>query len=315
MSSPKNISVAVATYNRAQIIPETLGHILGQTFPPSEIVIVDDGSTDGTREAVEAISKDIVYVRNENAGPGAALKRAIELCSNEWIALCDDDDRWRPEHLARRVKLLNKYPEADYTFSNFTSFGPDARVDYNAFSDIPPDWLDGFPHPDDEGFQLLGRDLLGTFLKLNPVFPTSTCFSRELYEKCGGIDPKFSRLGCWDAHFTWRLVLHGNTACDHNITVETRRHAGSFSRLKSRVYVQRSEMIQTSWKDGWIPDKYFPQITQSILDSIIEASWWAWHEKDHQFLREISRKTSITDFPLPLKLRILYSRLIAPRIK
>jgi hypothetical protein len=74
-------------------------------------------------------------------------------------------------------------------------------------------------------------------------------------------------------------------------------------------------MIQTSWKDGWIPEKYFPQVMQSILDSIIEASWWAWYEKDHKFLREISRNTSIKDFPLPLKLRILYSRLIAPWIK
>ena len=312
MNAAKKISVAIATYNRAHILPETLGYILGQTHSPSEVIVVDDGSTDETREVIESISKDIIYLKIENRGPGSALKTAIELCSNEWIATCDDDDRWRPDHLERRVKLLNKYPEADYTFSNHTSFGPDALKDFNSFSTVPPDWLENFPNPDNDGFQLLGRNLLRQFLKYNPVFPTSTCFSRALYKKCGGIDPKFSRLGCWDAHFTWRLVLHGNTACDHAPTVSTRRHAGSFSRKKSTVYVQRAEMLNESRNDGWLPKSLDSQITQSILDSMVEASWWAWYERDFEALLKIAGNSSFKDYPTALKLRIIYSRMFSP---
>ncbi|MDE2370303.1 MAG: glycosyltransferase [Burkholderiales bacterium] len=311
MSNDRKISVAIATYNRAHIIPETLGCILGQAYPPSEIVIVDDGSSDGTREAIEAVSKDIVYIKIENCGPGTALKKAIERCSNEWIALCDDDDRWRPEHLSRRVRLLDAYPEVDYTFSNFSSFGPDSRPNYDAFADIPPGWMKSFPKPDADGFQDLGHDLLGPFLRNNPVFPTSTCFSRELYERCGGIDPQFSRLGCWDAHLTWRFVLHGRVACDHRITVETRRHGGSFSRKKSRVYTQRAEMLRQAWRDGWIPPKYGSDIEQAIVDSNIEAAQWAWNEKDHRYFREIASKSSIRTFPRALQLRLIYSWLMS----
>jgi len=315
MSKDKKISVAIATYNREHILPETLGYILGQTHAPAEVVVVDDGSTDGTREAVEAVSKNIIYVKIENTGPGAALKTAIERCTNDWIATCDDDDRWRPDHLERRVRLLNKYPEVDYTFSNFTSFGPNALNDFNEFSGIPTNWLEGFPNPDNDGFQHLGRNLFRQFLEYNPVFPTSTCYSRELYKRCGGIDPKFSRLGCWDAHFTWRLVMHGNVACDHAITVETRRHGVNFSRNRSVVSLQRAQMIKESWNDGWIPREFEKDISNAIKDAEITASWWAWNEKDHAQLLRIASSTSIKDFPARLRLRMLYSRLIAPWLK
>ena len=305
----RKISVAVATYNRAHIVPETLRYILDQTYPPAEIVVVDDGSSDGTREAVTSIDNRIVYKRIENSGPGIALKTAIEATSNEWVALCDDDDKWRPNHLERRMMLLDRFAGADYSFSNFTSFGPDAHENFDQFASMPPDWWVDFSPIDSDGFQWLGGNLFPKFLAKNPVFPTSVCFSRKLYDACGGIDPKFSRLGCWDAHFTWRCVLAGQVACDRHITVETRKHGGNFSKKRSRVMLERALMLNTAWEDGWIPRDYNEVVSQAALASKIEALGWAWREADYVAMRSLWQELQSTQVPHDLKLRAMLAHL------
>lgn len=305
----RKVSVAIATYNRAHIIAETLGYILGQTYPPTEIVVVDDGSTDETRDVITSLDKSIVYKRIENSGPGIALKTAIEATSNDWIALCDDDDRWRPDHLERRMALLDRFEDVDYTFSNFTSFGPDAKAGFDQFAAMPANWWSEFDAPDSDGFQRLGRGLLLKFLTKNPVFPTSVCFSRKLYQISGGIDPKFSRFGCWDAHFTWRCVLAGQVACDRHITVETRKHGGNFSRKRSRVMLERAAMLGAAWEDGWIPMAYEGAVSEAALASKIEALHWAWHEGDYAGMRRIWGELQSANVPRSLQWRAMLAYL------
>ena len=311
-STDKNISVAIATYNRAHIVTDTLGHILNQTRPPNEIVVVDDGSTDDTQAVVENLDPRIRYIKVQNGGPGAALKIAIEHCAGDWITVCDDDDKWRPDHLERRLKLLDTFPEADFTFSNFTSFGPDARPGFNQFEAMPQAWWDDFAAANEEGFQWLGKDLLGKFLDFNPVFPTSICFSRSLYARCGGIDPQYSRLGCWDAHFIWRCVLHGSVACDRKITVETRKHGANFSKKRSRVCLERVQMLESAWHAGWIPVTVKANIFRAIHSSLIEGAWHAWNEKDYPFFFDAVRQIPSQELPRGLKLRALFARLPGP---
>ena len=285
-------SVAVATYNRSDIIGETIGHILGQTFPPVEVVVVDDGSSDATEAAVAAVADDRVkYHRIENKGPGTALGTAIDLCTAPWITICDDDDRWRPFHLERRSALLKRYPEADFTFSDFTAFGPGARPGYSHFSKVPDEWWNAFPPPDKDGFQWLGSDLLPFFLRRNPVFPFTACISRDLWRRSGGVEDKFSRFGCWDAHMTWRLALHGTIACDHTITAERREHATNFSKKRSRVSLERIAMLQASIEDGLIPAQYAEVVTEQIWRSHHSAARYAWDEHDYASLRQILGKT------------------------
>jgi glycosyltransferase involved in cell wall biosynthesis len=312
----RRISVAIATYNRAHILPETLSYILCQTAPADEIVIVDDGSSDNTPDVVKAHPGPIRYLRIDNAGPGAALKTAIEACSSEWIAMCDDDDQWLPDHLERRHQMLNRFPEVDYSFSNFTSFGPGAQAGFDEFANIPARWWPREQMNEAGDYCHLGRGLFRQFLDYNPVFPTSVCLKRALYDAMGGIDAQFSRLGCWDAHFTWRSVLHGEVACDRRITVSTRKHVNNFSRKRSHVNLQRADMLGQAWADGWIPAPYRADVERALTEANLRAARWAWMDRDYDTFDTALARVAPGQIPVSLRARRVFAKgqlLLRPR--
>src|SRR5208283_692918 len=107
-------------YNRAYIVREAIESALAQSFHDFEIVIVDDGSTDNTRELIESIESDkIWYTRHEkNRGCSAACNTAIEKARGEFVAFLDSDDCWNPDYLERMVGFFTRHPEVDAVFSD-----------------------------------------------------------------------------------------------------------------------------------------------------------------------------------------------------
>ena len=94
------ISVIIPLYNKEREIGDTLRSVLAQTLQPTEIVVVDDGSTDGSADAVRAIASPLVkLVTQANAGVCAARNRAIAESAGDLIALLDADDTWEPGFL------------------------------------------------------------------------------------------------------------------------------------------------------------------------------------------------------------------------
>ena len=109
MSTPR-VSVIIAAYNAAELLPETLASVEAQTFPDFEIVVVDDGSTDATPSVLEQHAKSssrLRWVRTENAGVAAAREHAIALARGDLIAFVDADDLWMPHKLAAQVPLFD----------------------------------------------------------------------------------------------------------------------------------------------------------------------------------------------------------------
>jgi glycosyltransferase involved in cell wall biosynthesis len=112
MSAP-TIAVVIPTYERRSLVLEALASVLAQTRPADEIVVVDDGSTDGTADAIaQECGERVRVVVQENGGAGAARHAAIGQCRSDWIALLDDDDLWLPHHLATIDSLVAAHPEA-----------------------------------------------------------------------------------------------------------------------------------------------------------------------------------------------------------
>ncbi|MGZ3272283.1 MAG: glycosyltransferase family 2 protein [Caulobacteraceae bacterium] len=100
-AEPKvSVSAIVPTYNRGAFIVRSIESILGQTLPPSEIIVVDDGSTDGTAEDLRSRYGDrLTIIQQANEGVSSARRKGLEAASGDWIAFLDSDDEWLPRHL------------------------------------------------------------------------------------------------------------------------------------------------------------------------------------------------------------------------
>lgn len=103
-----SIAVVIPTFNRIDVLPRALESVLAQTRPPDEIIVVDDGSDDGTADWIERARPGVCLIRQENAGVSAARNRGVEAASSDWIALLDSDDAWMPEKLERQTEAIEK---------------------------------------------------------------------------------------------------------------------------------------------------------------------------------------------------------------
>ena len=109
---PCQISVIIPLFNKRAEVGAAIASVLAQTAPPLEIVVVDDGSTDGSAGVVEAFTSPLIRLfRQPNGGVSAARNRAIGEARGEWVALLDADDEWRPEFLEKISLLSLECPE------------------------------------------------------------------------------------------------------------------------------------------------------------------------------------------------------------
>ena len=109
MNNTDLISVIIPTYNRAHLIKRSVDSVLNQTYKNLELIIVDDGSTDNTKEIIDSINDDrIVYVKQENQGACAARNKGIDLAKGKYIAFQDSDDVWLLDKLEKQINALKK---------------------------------------------------------------------------------------------------------------------------------------------------------------------------------------------------------------
>ncbi|MCL4553034.1 MAG: glycosyltransferase family 2 protein [Candidatus Marsarchaeota archaeon] len=100
------VSVIIPTYNRAKYVAIAIESALNQDYPSLEVIVVDDGSTDGTREALRPYAGRIRYIYQENQGESVARNTGVQLARSAYIAFLDDDDVWLEHKLARQVEYM-----------------------------------------------------------------------------------------------------------------------------------------------------------------------------------------------------------------
>lgn len=128
------VSVVIPCYNYGRFIGETIQSVLNQTHRNLEVMVVDDGSTDNTKEAVSSL-KDarICYSHQQNSGVSDARKKGIERSRGEYIAFLDADDLWLPEKLEKQLKLFDNEPEVGLIYCLFTNFESDTSAIVGSF--------------------------------------------------------------------------------------------------------------------------------------------------------------------------------------
>jgi glycosyltransferase involved in cell wall biosynthesis len=200
MRNHPGVSVIIPTFNRAGVIGETIDSVLAQTYRDTEIIIVDDGSTDDTAEKLSIYGNRIRIVYQENAGTSAARNRGIEVSNAKIIAFQDSDDLWKPTKLERQVSLLARLGSSvpcclcNAIMQNLYGDGRELlSFDISGISSRYP-----------EGLWLNVTEVLAS---RSVLFNQTVAVRREALEKVGGFDPELRNAEDYD--LSLRLSLEG----------------------------------------------------------------------------------------------------------
>jgi glycosyltransferase involved in cell wall biosynthesis len=206
-----NISVCIPTYNREHLLKETLDSVFAQTYRDFEVVIVDDGSTDGTKQMLEKNGYDVRYHWQENAGDANARNKLIELADGKYISFLDSDDLLYPDALEKMIKAMPQGAE------DIVVYGPYVSIDEH------------------------GDILRKSKKKLFDGRITRNLFENILIHSCGSLFPKkiLVEAGCFDVSLSvcsdydlWlRLSLDYDFISIDKPVFKRRRHSGNLSRV------------------------------------------------------------------------------------
>lgn len=118
------VSVVMPAYNARQYINESIRSVLNQDYPSVELIVIDDGSKDGTPELAEQFGSRVKVIRQANAGPAAARNLGIAAAHGDFIAFLDADDVWLPGKVALQVQYLLDHPDVGVVFGEFLRWYP-----------------------------------------------------------------------------------------------------------------------------------------------------------------------------------------------
>ena len=127
-SRNKTVSICIPTYNRRKYLRETINSIFQQTYKDYEIVIVDDGSTDGTEEMIRNLGFPVIYYWQENSGDAAARNKLIELAKGKYISFIDSDDLLMPDAIERMIKIMDTQKEDIIVYGSYFRINENGKI-------------------------------------------------------------------------------------------------------------------------------------------------------------------------------------------
>ncbi|MEW6206968.1 MAG: glycosyltransferase family A protein [Acidobacteriota bacterium] len=138
------ISVIIPLYNCERYIGEAIESAISQSYRPVEIIVMDDGSTDGSREAVERFGSQVKYIYQPNSGQAAARNRAIEMAAGEFLAFLDADDVWLEDKLKIQMAAFDANARLDAVFGHIEQFhSPELDEEWKKKTRCPSEPLPG----------------------------------------------------------------------------------------------------------------------------------------------------------------------------
>ncbi|MFQ5923118.1 MAG: glycosyltransferase family 2 protein [Anaerolineales bacterium] len=177
------VSVIIATYNRKNYVMEAIDSALAQSIDSFEVIVVNDGSTDGTGSALAEYDGRLRYAFQPNQGESVARNHGLSLARGKYIAFLDDDDRWHPAKLARHVEVLETYPKVGLVACQGHIIDEHGELISNRLA---------FPRND------TGLVSLEEVIVNSPIGATNSTARRDLLEEVGGFDPQLRFGEDWD---------------------------------------------------------------------------------------------------------------------
>jgi len=217
MTTPRClVSVCVPAFNGARYIGAAIRSVLAQTFDDFEVLVVDDGSTDGTREVVQAVRDPRVRLVGHRFRLGlvANWNCCLDLSQGRYVTVFHQDDLMAPDNLERKVRFLEDEPAVGFVHSNVAQIDADGRLLSECWS-VPPRPGDEGRH---DGAAYFERLLTGA----NSVCAPSVVMRREAFDRLGGFDPRLPFTADWEMWM--RIALFHDVGYLARPLVRYRRH-------------------------------------------------------------------------------------------
>jgi hypothetical protein len=262
-----SITLVIPAYNRASLIAETLDSALNQTEPFLEIIVVDDGSTDGTAAVLDRYGDRIRRLHVANGGVQRARNLGVAAATGQYVALCDSDDLLEPGYVETMRSWLVAHPQCDSIYSNFVTFDEEGII-ANKFADAPSNFFDGAQRSG--AFYHAIPDLYARTLQYQPLFSSGNLIRRSLYEQLGGYDAQFNGVGGEDYEFTLRLVAVADMALCNTPLVRVRRHRGNDSTDNVRQVSGDVVILEYALAHHPAAAKYRDAILESIAERLLD---------------------------------------------
>lgn len=261
-------SIIIPLYNRARLIAETLDAVERQVIQPKEVILIDDGSTDGSKLVAQSYAgriSELKVISQANAGPGAARNRAIAMASGDWLVFLDSDDIPMPDKLANLAVAVDASPDVDFIHHDRRYLFPDGTE--RVGSDYQRHLMEDIEHL-----------FSGFFIKTSTV-----AVSRDLVNRTGA---RFAEdvQTCEDYEFFWQ-ALSERPKVKYLQTADTciRETEGSLTRRENAGEISRDNVLIAS------------RIIRRNLDATLRASLKEVRYRAAQELLTSSR-TSVSRF-------------------
>jgi len=216
------VSVIIPTYNRSKYVTKAIDSVLAQTYKDNEIIVIDDGSTDDTRNVLAPYMDHISYFYQENAGVSVARNNGIKIARGEWIAFLDSDDEWFNDKLSVQMNFIARYPfvvahSVNIDLSDYESPG---QTSFSHCRFLPTSYEQIIENPFRHHLQYS-----------TTMMPSGIICKKKAAIKVGLFDESLSISEDYD--FMCRLALQGNWGCSNNVLVVMHKRKEITQRLSA----------------------------------------------------------------------------------
>src|SRR5258708_228249 len=190
------VSVVIPVHNGESTIPRALASVFAQSYSDYEVIVIDDGSTDGTPAVLAGYGDRIRVIGGVNRGRSVARNTGVRASAGQYVAFLDDDDEWMPEKLARCVPLLDADTDCALAYTLVIKVDQQGR--------LMPAQSDARPDPESPTL----KDLLASPWN---VVPSQFVVRRDAFNRCGGFHERL--IACEDLYFLLRAREYGHFRC------------------------------------------------------------------------------------------------------
>ena len=225
------ISVIIPTFNRKKILGRAIQSVINQSLQPFEVIIIDDGSNDGTKDWVKENFQDIRYIYQNNQGVSSARNKGIKYAYGDWIAFLDSDDEWLPNKLYEQVKAIGSNPEIKFFHTNEIWIRNGVRVNQM------------------KKHKKYGGYIFEKCLDICKVSPSSVLIKKEIFDDVGAFDN--SLRVCEDYDLWLRITSkYPVVFLDIPLIYKYGGHAGQLSKVNDGIESYRIQSLEKIIKSG-----------------------------------------------------------------